>query len=114
MIPIYQEKDMSGRYKAYRMTLFSCVLAVTAASTAYAQQGAAPPRPPASELVQVVVGESPIEQERGKRAHHNKTHVKKDLTRDDTLDAPDTDPANQGQGNQGQGNSGQAPSGQAN
>lgn len=105
---------MSGPYKSYRMTLFSCVLAVTAASTAYAQQGVTPPRPPASDLVQIVVGESPPEQARGRRAHHNKTHVKKDVTRDDTLDAPDADPTHQGQGNQGQGNSGQAASDRAN
>lgn len=100
---------MSHSCKLCTITLFSSLLAVTVANAAYAEQGAAPPRPSGFELVQIVVGEAPPEKERGKRAHHNKTHVKKDVTRDDTLDSnADTSSANNGNEKGGQDNPGKS------
>ena len=48
---------------------------------------AAPALPPGSELVKVAVGESPAEKERNRRAHHGKSHIKKNKIYDNTLDA---------------------------
>jgi hypothetical protein len=48
---------------------------------------AAPALPPGSELVKIAVGESPPEKERNRRAHHGKSHIKKNKLYDDTLGA---------------------------
>jgi hypothetical protein len=46
-----------------------------------------PPLPLGSTMVRQHAGVSPEEVERNKRAHHHKGHYKKDVTRDDTMDA---------------------------
>jgi len=45
-----------------------------------------PPLPPGSSMVRIQGGLNPDEVKRHKRAHHNKTHHRKDLTRDDSED----------------------------
>ena len=50
-----------------------------------------PPLPLGSTMVRQHAGVNPDEVERNKRAHHHKGHYKKDVTRDDTLDAAPED-----------------------
>lgn len=59
-----------------------------------------PPLPIGSHMVKQHAGMNPHEVERNKRAHHHNKHHKKDITRDDTIDAApeDSDPK-QGSGN---------------
>jgi len=58
---------------------------------AQAADVAPPPRPPGFQLTEIIPGDSPVEKNRKIRAHHNKTHFKKDVTRDDTLDEANDD-----------------------
>jgi hypothetical protein len=55
------------------------------AAAALAQPVKAPPLPPGSNLVRVEPGLNPEEKKRHVRAHHHKGHVKKDMTRDDSV-----------------------------
>lgn len=62
-----------------------------------------PPLPPGSSMVRVKPGLSDDEEKRQVRAHHNKTHYKKDLAKDDSV------PGNKGNGNGQQNNAGKKP-----
>lgn len=58
-----------------------------AAGAAQAQRVKAPPLPAGSQQVRVAPGLNPDEARRSVRAHHHKGHVRKDVTKDDTLPA---------------------------
>lgn len=58
------------------------------AAAAVAKRVAPPPRPAGSEQAVVAHGESPDITLRNRRAHRDRTLMKKDLTHDDTLDTP--------------------------
>jgi hypothetical protein len=75
------------------LSLLACVLALAAGAAQAQQRVKAPPLPAGSDKVRVAPGLNPDEAKRSVRAHHHKGHVKKDVTRDDTL------PGNSGNGN---------------
>lgn len=59
------------------------LVSLLASSTISFAAPVAPPRPAASERVIIQPGQSNVEKSRMERAHHNKTHVKKDKTKED-------------------------------
>ena len=64
-------------------------LACTCAMAVHASPVKAPPLPGGSEKLRVEAGVTPEEVSRQKRAHNHSKLVKKDFTRDDTLDVVD-------------------------
>jgi hypothetical protein len=70
------------------------LLAASITNISAAALVAAPALPPGSELVKIAVGESPVEKERNRRAHHGKSHIKKNKVHDDTLDPESNNKAN--------------------
>ena len=61
------------------------VLATAAMQAGAAGSVKAPPLPPGSSMVRIQSGMNDDEKAREVRAHHNKTHVKKDLNKDDSI-----------------------------
>ena len=63
----------------------ACVLATAGLQALAAGSVKAPPLPPGSSMVRIQSGMNDDEKAREVRAHHNKTHVKKDLSKDDSI-----------------------------
>ena len=67
------------------LSFLACVLALAAGAAQAQQRVKAPPQPLGSDKVRGAPGQNPDQAKRSVRAHHHKGHVKKDVTRDDTV-----------------------------
>ena len=71
--------------RSVRAVALTCVLATAALQALAADSVKPPPLPPGASMVRIQAGMNDEEKDREARAHHNKTHFKKDLNKDDSI-----------------------------